>query len=224
MIDAPKQQMLGIFSVFVRWVSDVKQVSSGKCIRVRSVIGKQWSTLQIPIEIAPKLKNGDFIEVVGSVTALPDRGGASNFLFVQEVRQHIPAEQIRDSQSSNNTSRSQGPEHSRPSTSTLPPSGASQVDASTYSNRSTPPDSPTSQKRSGGYRSNRKRSSENEVEGQRQVDVNVQAYANDASQVSNRPAPEQPAQAQAHSPSPAPQTHQRPIRGYSRNRRRSQIL
>lgn len=140
MIEAPKQQMLGRFSVFVRWVSDVKQGATGPNIRVRAVIGKQWSTIQIPMEIAPDLKKGDFIEVSGSVTALEDKGGASNYLFVEKFLKHIPGSQIKDAGASS-------PEPSHQSQSS-PPGG---YRANRQNQSGTPQQTP---RRAGGYSCN----------------------------------------------------------------------
>jgi len=212
MASAPQQQMLGFFSVFVRWASNVKETKTGSCIRVRSVIGNQWATLQIPVSMAPKLQKGDYIEVVGSVTALPDQSGASNFLFVQEVIRHVPVDQV------GNGTNCYPSDLSGLNRGQVAPT-VPQQKVVEQQQTATPPlqeSSPQPVQKKGGYRSNRrnKRSEQSGlVQSNSAMDVNVQAYANqtkptqEPTNVSSRPTARKPRAA-----------------GYARNRRRSQTL
>lgn len=252
MIEAPKQQMLGIFSVFVKWVSDVKQGSTGPCIRVRAVIGKQWSTIQIPLGIAPRLQKGDFIEVKGSVAALADKDGASNYLFVEEVLNHTsadgihqarnnqqpqdkpsqrekPADQVQSSRPAQNRPQKRGGYASNnKAQQAFEPKNSSNEgkNTNTTAQRQAPP-SNADQPRRNGYKSNAR----TQVQGSHAMDENHSNQVQNHQTQHVHAAQQQPGGYRSNQQNVVPQTRQaapqvaprqRPLRGYARNRARSQ--
>lgn len=222
MQQAPMQEMLGVFSVFVRWVSGITDKGRGPFIRIRACIGNQWSTVHIPMEIAPDLKKGDFIVVEGNVTALQSKDNAEPYLFVTSVRQHFPAETVPgNGQLPERTSR-------RPAQAQgyAPPvdNGRNGPSNRGYQNNA---------QRGGGYRSNQKtrsgadnRPSESGAPREHRVDAgNYQRHDKSTSggyqsnqRVEQRPPPKMPPSHEAHA---APQPQQTRRVRFASNRSRS---